>query len=231
MKKIAFLINKKIIYVDYQITTNKNAYLKITRNNKLLITGPNSISQTKIVKVFGPRIQEFLDKIKRASNNILYSLDKKFVFWNGQKLKLEFLTGYLKNRIKITNKTFYLMTASGDKNVCEKLLKSYFNHKMRQYVLKKQPFFEKKMTIFSHQIKVSYKFATWASNNLKLHIINYSSRLIHFDTKTIDYVIVHELAHARVPNHSLQFYNEIAKVIPNYREYQNQLRQIPCDKI
>lgn len=41
----------------------------------------------------------------------------------------------------------------------------------------------------------------------------------------IDYVVVHELCHMHHPDHSEAFWNEVDKVLPNYRERKEWLRQ------
>jgi predicted metal-dependent hydrolase len=40
----------------------------------------------------------------------------------------------------------------------------------------------------------------------------------------IDYVIVHELCHLRHPNHSKDFWEEVGKIIPNYKYYEKLLK-------
>jgi predicted metal-dependent hydrolase len=34
----------------------------------------------------------------------------------------------------------------------------------------------------------------------------------------IDYVVVHELAHLRVPGHNPRFWGQVAAILPDYRE-------------
>lgn len=58
------------------------------------------------------------------------------------------------------------------------------------------------------------------------------SRDLHFHWKclmapltVIDYIVVHELCHLRHPDHSDAFWNEVDKVLPNYRERKEWLRQ------
>jgi hypothetical protein len=39
-----------------------------------------------------------------------------------------------------------------------------------------------------------------------------------------DYVVVHELCHRKQMNHSEKFWNEVEKVLPDYRERRNWLK-------
>jgi predicted metal-dependent hydrolase len=40
----------------------------------------------------------------------------------------------------------------------------------------------------------------------------------------LDYIVVHELAHLIYPNHTTAFWNEVDKVMPNYRDRKEWLR-------
>ena len=57
----------------------------------------------------------------------------------------------------------------------------------------------------------------WGSCNAKREVrLNW--RLIQAAQSTIDYVVVHELAHLVEMNHSLRFWRLVASVCPHYRE-------------
>ena len=43
--------------------------------------------------------------------------------------------------------------------------------------------------------------------------------------KIIDYIVVHELCHLHHRDHTLAFWNEVDKVMPDYRERKEWLRQ------
>jgi len=49
-------------------------------------------------------------------------------------------------------------------------------------------------------------------------------RLIHFAQDVIDYVVVHELSHLRVMNHSPQFWETVRSVVPDYAHQRKQLK-------
>ena len=49
-------------------------------------------------------------------------------------------------------------------------------------------------------------------------------KLIHFSLPVIDYVVVHELSHLRVMDHSARFWTVVQGVIPDYADLRRQLR-------
>ena len=49
-------------------------------------------------------------------------------------------------------------------------------------------------------------------------------RLIHFGPSVIDYVVVHELSHLRVMDHSPRFWDTVRSVVPDYAELRKQLK-------
>ena len=57
-------------------------------------------------------------------------------------------------------------------------------------------------------------------NDISLNI-----NLMRYDFDCIDYVIIHELCHTRVKNHSEKFWIEVGNIIPNYKAIRRRLKQ------
>ena len=55
-------------------------------------------------------------------------------------------------------------------------------------------------------------------------------RLIHFQPSVIDYVVVHELSHLRVMDHSPRFWDTVRTVVPDYAELRKQLKAEPLPR-
>jgi len=49
-------------------------------------------------------------------------------------------------------------------------------------------------------------------------------RLVHFKPSVLDYVVVHELSHLRVMDHSPRFWDTVRSVVPDYAELRGQLK-------
>lgn len=67
---------------------------------------------------------------------------------------------------------------------------------------------------------VSLKFrkmkSRWGSYNKAKKVITLNKWLVILPNELIDYVICHELTHHYVFNHSKEFYNQLAKLYPDY---------------
>ncbi|MFT4268779.1 MAG: SprT family zinc-dependent metalloprotease, partial [Xenophilus sp.] len=55
-------------------------------------------------------------------------------------------------------------------------------------------------------------------------------RLIHYRLDIIDYVVVHELAHLRVMDHSPRFWDQVERVLPDYAQRRQVLKDEPAPK-
>jgi predicted metal-dependent hydrolase len=54
--------------------------------------------------------------------------------------------------------------------------------------------------------------------------LNFTWRLVMAPLDVVDYVVVHELVHLRVKDHSEKFWREVEKVLPEYRVQRTWLR-------
>lgn len=54
--------------------------------------------------------------------------------------------------------------------------------------------------------------------------LSFNYRLLFAPPKVLDYVVVHELCHLTHMNHSKDFWNMVASVMPEYKEYKNWLK-------
>ena len=93
----------------------------------------------------------------------------------------------------------------------------------------KQHFIER-LDHFAPQLQVQWR--TLALSNAKMRwgsaridgSIRLNWRLVHFDQAVIDYVVVHELSHLRVMDHSPRFWDTVRSVVPDYAALRQQLK-------
>lgn len=81
------------------------------------------------------------------------------------------------------------------------------------------------MNVRPAKVKITSAVTRWGSCSGK-NSLSFSFRNMLLPQDLIDYIVVHELAHIRVKNHSHVFYDEIAKYMPDYKERIAKLKEI-----
>lgn len=66
-------------------------------------------------------------------------------------------------------------------------------------------------------IEIKNQLTVWGSCNRK-HNLKFDWKLAMLPMEIIEYIIAHELTHLKVMNHSATFWNEMEKVMPEYKE-------------
>ena len=72
------------------------------------------------------------------------------------------------------------------------------------------------MGLFPEGISVTGAMTRWGSCSAKGRI-NFSWRLLRAPEEAVDYVVVHELAHLRQMDHSRQFWEIVARILPDWK--------------
>lgn len=73
-------------------------------------------------------------------------------------------------------------------------------------------------------LKIRSMKTRWGVCNTKTKVVTLNLELFRYDMECLDYVIVHELAHFLVPNHSKQFWGVVERYCPNYKEIKKKLK-------
>ena len=74
-----------------------------------------------------------------------------------------------------------------------------------------------------NRVSIRNQRTRWGSCSSKDNI-SLNMKLLHLPDQLIDYILLHELVHTRVKNHSQDFWNELETVVPNARTVDKQLR-------
>jgi hypothetical protein len=90
--------------------------------------------------------------------------------------------------------------------------------------------FEERLNHYAPQLGVSWQRLRLSSAGTRWGSasadgsIRLNWRLIHFKLSVIDYVVVHELSHLRVMDHSPRFWDTVRAIVPDYAELRGQLK-------
>lgn len=86
-------------------------------------------------------------------------------------------------------------------------------------------YYSRQMNLFPTGISITSAKTRFGSCSGKNRLC-FSWRLMQYPPEAIDYVVVHELAHIAHKNHGPQFYDCIARILPDYKQRQAMLKEL-----
>lgn len=99
----------------------------------------------------------------------------------------------------------------------------YFTEKGLERFGNRVSYFAPKVGVEIKGIKVKDMRFRWASCGIN-GILNFHWKCMMAPAKIIDYIVVHELCHMHQSNHNDAFWNEVDKVMPDYKQSKEWLR-------
>jgi len=107
----------------------------------------------------------------------------------------------------------------------DKNIKKYLKIRLKDHLEQRLSYYCAKYDFVYNQLKVKDINSNWGScsgsNNL-----NFNYHLVFVEAKLIDYLLVHELVHLRYKHHGKRYWQEVAKIMPDYKNRQLRLRSI-----
>ncbi len=98
----------------------------------------------------------------------------------------------------------------------EVIFEQWYKKKAREIFTARVKYYSQKHDFSYQKVKLSSAKKRWGSCSTKGNL-NLTWRLVMMPLEIIDYVIVHELAHLREPNHSKAFWAVVEKILPDYK--------------
>ncbi|MDO8249407.1 MAG: SprT family zinc-dependent metalloprotease [Rhodoferax sp.] len=103
-------------------------------------------------------------------------------------------------------------------------VQAWLMRQARQIFSERLAHFAPQLGVQWHKLTLSSASTRWgsASSNGSIRL---NWRLLHFKPAVMDYVVVHELSHLRVMDHSPRFWDTVRTIVPNYAELRGQLKE------
>ncbi len=111
----------------------------------------------------------------------------------------------------------------GGSDAAKKAFETYYSDKGLMRIKERVRFYAAKVGVTPTSVKVKEMNYRWASCS-KDDALDFHWKCMMAPPKVIDYIIVHELCHIHHRNHADAFWNEVDKVMPDYRERKEWLR-------
>jgi predicted metal-dependent hydrolase len=104
------------------------------------------------------------------------------------------------------------------------LFEHWYRAQSRQVITQRVEFFAHQYGFHYKGIRITSARTRWGSCN-SVGSLSFSWRLVQAPLAVVDYVVVHELVHTVVHNHSKGFWQRVGTILPEYQEHRRWLRE------
>ena len=203
----------------------KTIGLQITNDARLIVRAPFYASENLIHKLIHRKeswIKAKQDYFKQRQNKILvrkFVPGEEFLFL-GQSYPLVTVEN-LPKAVILDQSLMISPMALGN---ARDHLECWYKARALEHITQRVEHYAQITGLKHESIRVNSATTRWGSCGHK-DTLNFTWRLIMAPARVVDYVIIHELMHLKQKNHSHKFWEEVAKIIPDYKQDERWIKQ------
>ncbi|MBQ9011152.1 MAG: DUF45 domain-containing protein [Bacilli bacterium] len=195
------------------LKNNKNTYIKIKDAETIYVT-TNFFATKRDIKYLLEKNEDYLRKVL---NKMKQKKEKEQEFYYlGSKYDIIIVPF---DDIEIEGSKIY--TPSQDK--LDKWLKKQTKELFEERLKYCHSLFEEDIPY--PKLRIRFMKTRWGVNHKRDDSVTLNSKLIRYDIKIIDYVIIHELSHFVHFDHSKAFWKTVEYYMPDYKKAVNELKE------
>ncbi|ALD66089.1 M48 family metallopeptidase [Spiroplasma cantharicola] len=210
-------LNKSLSYkgqqIEYCLTLKDQKFIRLKlEDTSINVSAPFHAYDWEIEQLIYKNIQKIQKIIDyREKNQFFLISENGFVKMNDQKYAARFLEK-IDRKEKLDFK-LYETKEETVKRMYKKLSINYFFY--FESVINK---YKQIMNLDFKNLSVKVMKGKWGVCFPEKSKIVLNTRLIHFPTVALEYVVIHELSHLVHKNHSKDFWRHVERYMPNYKK-------------
>jgi predicted metal-dependent hydrolase len=205
-------------------TRRKTIALIIQRDGSLVVRAPLRVSG-KLIREFAEKHSRWILKKQAQVRALVTAPRKEYIpgetfLYLGRSFPLEIVKGQ-KTKLVLDGNFKLAESARQD---AEEVFQHWYRARAKEIIPERVRWFAERHNFQYRKIRIGSARTRWGSCS-STGTLNFSWRLILVPIEVVDYVVIHELCHTLIPNHSSRFWQQVERILPNYREYRKWLRK------
>ena len=230
-----FSVRYKDNDIEYTLirSRRKTIGISIKPGKGVHVSSPQRVSDRYIQDIVLKKGEWILRKLEEMKSRCAH--DRQFisgeelsVLGKSYVLEIKRLTTCQKIKIHLDDSRlviFFPETEAGElrRDLMRKALEEWLKDTATKIVSERLSLFSETLNLKPNKIYFKSQKTIWGSCT-RNNNININWRIVMAPQEIVDYLVVHELLHIRVKNHSKAFWDEMKKVLPDYIERRRWLK-------
>ena len=226
---------KRIEYSVKRGKRKKTVAINVTPAAQTLVLAPYSLSREKIEKIITNKARWILEKQDYFKRLATLFPEKEFisgeqVLFLGRKyrLKINEVQGENSKEPRVIGRRIFIsigrhLNQKGKKEIIKNILVKWYYAQSAEIISQRVKRYGEQLGITLPDIIIKDQKKRWGScsNN---GVLRFNWKITMAPVSIIDYIVVHELCHLKIKNHSSDFWKRVSFALPDYRERREWLK-------
>lgn len=204
--------------IEFKIERRRVRYARISvgYDLKVNVILPLKFPKAEVVKFIQQKsqwIQKQFDRFKNRKNSEI-KLNSDEILFLGEVYKFQFMPE-LGKKHEINNEGKII--SSGENLTLNSTLDKWYKKEAKTILDERLRFFAGKYNFKYNKVFIRGQKTRWGSCSGKMNL-SFNWRLIQTPMYIIDYIVVHELAHTTIFNHTKSYWQKVGSIYPNYKQ-------------
>jgi len=224
--------------IDYKIKRGKRKKtlaINITPAAQVIVLAPHFLSRYDIGTIIKKKARWILEKQEFFRALAALYPEKEFIsgeqiLYLGHKyrLKVKQVGKECSSEPKLVGRRIYIsvnrkLSPKDRKKIIKDALINWYFSKSEQIIKSRVNRYSKMLDIKPKDIKIKNQKKRWGSCSSN-GILRFNWRVAIAPISIIDYIVMHELSHLKIKNHSQDFWKLVSLALPDYQERRNWLK-------
>ena len=219
--------------IQFDLTYRKRRTLSIIVEapDKVRVIAPLGINQEVILDKVRSKAPWILEKLNNFKEVKYQSLIKKYVdgeswLFMGRDYLMQLVIdqSVTKPAVKLDQGKLIVITPAKEEGIIKQAIAEWYKNKATQKIHERIDYFQPIIGRKPAKITIKEQQKRWGSCSSKGNL-NFNWKAIMAPSPVIDYLVVHELCHLVHHNHSKDFWNLVASILPDYQERRTWLKE------
>lgn len=229
--QLSFDYGNTTIHFDVSYRKRKTLAITVAAPDKVSVVAPLGLKEEIIIDRVKSKAPWIIEKLYSFKDLQYTPLKKEYVdgesfLYLGRNYSLQLMVdeNIKKPMVRIYQGKLMVTTPSRDEAPIKEAILVWYKNQAARKIGERVKYYNHKISKKPGKITIKEQQTRWGSCSSKGNL-NFNWKTIMAPSPVLDYIVVHELCHLVHLNHSKDFWNLIASILPDYRERREWLKK------
>ena len=227
--KLGFQYGTKYIDFNVLFKDRKTMSIEVEPSGEVNVISPLGVTENIILDKVKSKANWIVQKQYEVQSININKINREAVngesyLYLGRNYSLQIEDGNTKDiNVKLFRGKFIISTYTRDQDKIKSALEKWYREKTLLRVKERVKYFKQYFNVEPKEIKVKEQKKRWASCTSNNELL-FNWRCSMAPANILDYIVVHEMVHMIYKDHSQDFWNKVAAIMPDYESRRLWLR-------